>query len=628
MTTEKFKLGFAHVGSNIHYAGLSFGSSVKNKFTGKNDVSVDDDLIAAFEHDVKQIITAMKFLEKQSRHMALKFWPYFFKNATNSAISLQQLVGEDSLTFDDIQMYYDEFDRLQLTSETVLVHPKERQIVIPSIQYEISNYLVTIDQLQTKVVHLAESNAKYLKSRIEALITHLKHVLKVIKARKSHRAKCDKLEWKTDRLTKKKTPLTDAEQRDLSRLETQLSSAKALHDNISDRLKKVIPECLLLVEEFVESLTKWIICNQSKIYQEIERTIRYFAVFHGYADSEKDEAGKSYERIIDEWETSNTALRLQIESFLKTIYDKNPQLLDEEVDNNDKTLKISKAWTLMAQKVTEKLHKVKPQDTQNGIFTNHTMADPLRSFTNYCDVSMNVSETYHPQRVLEYSEVHPTMPHIRTPPPLPPRNDSRSIPLPLNSPAGSITPVIGLGAFADVDAINSDSEISLLSSSDSESEGTTVSEVSSILLADDVTPDKAERQIIKLYNFSKNEITEAPLDISLWVNLDKYSNHNDVFDNKNTISYKLHELNRFFQKALDHAKESSDGQERKIVVAKRDFRGVQPGDLSFSVGDKVEVVFDLQSVSATYNNDGKNWFVGTTGDVPHRRIGFAPNTYF
>lgn len=663
MNKQKLKLGLAHVGTNIHYASSSLGSSVKHKVTGHKDTSLDDELIEAFAHDVKQIVKAMKFLDKQAHRMASKYWPYFFKHTINTAGTLQQLLGEDSLTFDDIQLFYNEFDRLQLTSESVLVHPKERQLLIPSIQFELSNYMGTMEQLQARVLYLALANAKQVKMRTEALTTHLKHVLKVIKARSKQKAKCDKLEWKTNRLAKRKTPLSDAEQKELTLLERKLSPEKALFENVNERLRKVIPECLLLVEEFVEELTKWIICNQNKVYEEIEMTLRYYAVFHGYVNGigegseakeslrargsseSKENVGskesissrdlshlksdKSYQQIIDEWETSNTPARLNVESFIKTIYDKDPELLDKEVEDTDKTLKISKAWTLMTLKVTEKLHKVKANDSHNGVFTDHTMADPLRSFTKYDDRSINVSETYHPYKILDYDEVHPVLPQARTPPELPPRNDSRPIPLPVNSPASQVTPILGLGhSAASWASSKSESVLSISSASDTESESDTTTDVSSILLADVVTPDRAEKQIIKLYNSAKNEITETPLDTSLWVDLDSYYRQRNVFDGKNTISYKLHELNNFFYKALEHASNVSDTQEKKVLVAKKSFEGVNPGDLSFAAGDKVEVVFDLQSVSLTYNNDGRNWFVGATGTTPHRRVGFAPNTYF
>lgn len=662
MNKQKLKLGLAHVGTNIHYAGSSLGSSVKHKVTGHKDTSVDDELIGAFAHDIKQIMKAMKFLEKQAHRMATKYWPYFFKHTINTAGTLQQLLGENSLTFDDIQLYYDEFDRLQLTSESVMVHPKERQVLIPSIQFELSSYMATMDQLQARVLYLAQANAKQVKTRTEALTTHLKHVMKVIKARSKQKAKCDKLEWKTDRLAKRKTPLSDLEQKELTLLERQLSSARALFENVNERLKKVIPECLLLVEEFVEELTKWIICNQNKVNEEIEVSLRYYAVFHGYVNgsgggldandrlpakgnSESKDVGskeiisskdsshprndKSYQQIIDEWETSNTPARLNVESFIKTIYDKDPQLLDKEVEDTDKTLKVSKAWTLMTLKVTEKLHKVKANDIQNGVFTDRTMADPLRSFTKYDDRSMNISETYHPHKILDYDEVHPVLPQAPTPPELPPRNDSRPIPLAVNSPGHSVTPILGLGhSAASWTSSKSESDLSISSASDSESESATTSDVSSILLADDITPDRAEKQIIKLYNSAKNEITQAPLDTSLWVDLDSYYRQRNVFDSKNTISYRLYELNNFFHKALEHAKKVSDTQEKKVLVAKKNFEGANPGDLSFAAGDKIEVMFDLQSVSLTYNSDGRNWFVGATGATPHRRIGFAPNTYF
>lgn len=637
MNTEKLKQNLAHMGTNIHYVGSSLGSSVNNKLTGHEEYNVDDELITGFQHDIKQTMKAMKFLEKQSERMVSKYWPYFFKAGMKSAKVFLHLMGENSLTFDDIEKYYDEFDRLQITSESVQVHPKERQLTVPIIQFELTNYLATMDQLQTRVIDLATKHTKQLKTKTEALATHLKHILKVVKARNSHKAKCAKLEWKTDRLAKKKTPLSDQERKDLDLLETKLKAANHVFESLNERLKKVIPESLLLVEEFVEELTKWIICGQNQIHEEIEKTLRHYAVFHGYVkgsleadQKDNDKILQTYEEILDQWETECTSARLQIESFIQTIYEKKPDLLDTEVDNKDKSSRLNKVWALMTLKVTEKLHTVKAQDLQNGIFTDHMIADPLKSFIKYLDLNLNVSETYHPHKVLDYDKVHPFIPEKRSPPPLPPRDDNHRILLPVNSPISSSTPFSNnymAISSESLDSIHSDSELSLNSTdTDDESDTATTSDLSSIVLADDVTLTSAERQIIKLYNSSKNEITKAPLDTSHWIKIDRYTNISDDFHNKNTVSYKLHELNSFFQKALKHANEAT--REKRVLVAKLSFTGIQPGDLSFDVGDEVEVLFDLQSVSSSYQNDGRNWFVGATGDPSHRRIGFAPNTYF
>lgn len=642
MNTEKLKRGLANVGTNIHYAGASLGSSVKNKLTGRSDYGSDDELISKFEHDIKQVVKAVKFLEKQSGRMAAKFWPYFFKSGSRSARAFLLLVGEDSLSFKDIEKYWEDFDKLQSTSETVQVHPKERQLVIPSIHYELVNYLATLSKLEVRVLELADNHSKKLKLRTGPFKNHMKHILKVVKARNSHRAKRDKLEWKTERLAKKKTPLSDQEQRDLDSLLSQLATANEVFENINGRLKTVIPESLLLVEEFVDELTKWTMCDQLQIYSEIDETLRYYAVFHGYVREQKniEKAGnasengndnadnentratllRSYEEIIDKWETECTPVRLHLESFLKTIYDKKPELLDQEVDDADKRLKVAKAWTLVTLKVTDKLHKIKALDLENGVFSETMVADPLVSYKKYQDASMNVSETYHPQKLLDYDDVHPDLPQPLTPPPLPPRDDTRLISFPMASTELS-SPLCNIISSESLDSIHSDSELSLDSmDSDLESEaGSSVSDLSSVMLGDN-PPDRAERQIIKLYNGAKNEITQAPLDTSKWPVLE--NSQADVFDSTNTASYKLHALSRFFQKALDLQ------SEKKVLVAKKDFAGVQPGDLSFKAGDKVDVLFDLQSVSSSYNEAGPNWFVGAVGDENHRRTGFAPNTYF
>lgn len=631
MNKENLKRGLANVGSNIHYASSNLGSSVKNKITGHSDLTSDDELINSFEHDLKQVVKAMKFLEKQLVQMATKFWPYFFKSGMNLAKLLLQLVGEDSLKFKDMDKLYDEFDRLQLTLETVSVHPKERQFTIASNDEELLNYLAALDQLQGRVVFLADLHSKQLKGKTRSLTTHLKHTLKVVKARNKYKEKCAKLEWKSNRLAKKKSPLTGTEQKDLTALQTQLAATAGVFENANERLKKIAPELLALVEEFVDDLAKWIICNQTQITKEIGEAMRYYAVFYGYCGTttsqKTEDLLSTYDEIIDVWEVQGTNVRLQVESFIKTIYEKNPDILNKEVDDKDSRLKVAKAWTSVTLKVKEKLHTVKPEDVQNGIFSDHMISDPLRSYLKYHDDNMNVLDTYHPHKVLDYTEVHPDLPLVLSPPPLPPRDDNHQIALPVASPSMS-TPLNRRSSFSSdtLESIHSDLELSL-ASADSDLESDLETSLSSLLFTETSTFDKAERQIVKVYNLAKNEIKLAPEDFTNWRNLDRY-NRTDAFDNKNTVSYKLQELTGFFQKALDHTEKTKATQGKQVLVAKRDFAGAEPGDLSFSKGDKIEVVFDLQSVSLSYNEDGRNWFVGTTGQGTQKRVGFAPNTHF
>lgn len=630
MNTSSLKRNLAHVGTNIHYAGASLGSSMKLKFSG-GDFDADNDLLHNFRHDVKQIIRAVKFVEKQTERTAASYWPQLFKATARSARNLLALVGEESLAFKDIDRFYDQFDELQMTSEAVVVHPKERQHLVASIHYELVNYLATIDGLQTRVVQLAEAHAAQVKVRTLALVSHMKHILKALKARDKHQARMAKVAWKAERLAKKTAPLSTSEQNDLDSYQLQLGEASDQFASVNTKLKTIAPETLSLVEEFVDELVKWDMCHHRHILDEISSTLRYFAVFHGYVNSkranseEEQELIISYDHIIDQWETSCTPARLLIESFVQTIYSKNPELLDEQVDDQDKSLKLSKAWTLVALKVTEKLHVVKAKDKQNGIFTLDSIADPLRSYAKFEDLSLNVSETYHPRKVLEYDQVYPDIPSKPTPPPLPPRDEFHRI-HPVYSPTITSTPSnVHINMSTDsLDSIHSDTELSL-NTAGSDSDSDADSELSSILLTGNHGVDSAEKQLIRIYNSSKNDITEAPIDTSNWINLDRYKEGTDLFDDRNTASYQLHGLNKFFQKILKNAEKNP---EKKILVAKKDFEGIQPGDLSFAEGDEVEVLFDLQSVAHSYNEKGQNWLVAAAGTEPTRRIGFAPNTYF
>lgn len=71
-----------------------------------------------------------------------------------------------------------------------------------------------------------------------------------------------------------------------------------------------------------------------------------------------------------------------------------------------------------------------------------------------------------------------------------------------------------------------------------------------------------------------------------------------------------------------------DGGEKTVKVAIHDFSGIEPGDLSFKQGDKIEVLLDFQNIDTLYSSDGVNWVVGLSRvDENNYRIGFVPNTY-
>lgn len=623
MNKEKLQKNLANVGTNIQYAGSSLGSSLKHKLTGHKEHDAESEMIDQCDHDLKQLIKGLQYLKKQVLRLAAKHWPDLFKMSLKTAKVLIVLLGEKSLTFKGIDEFYDRFDALQSSAESFVVHPKEKQFFVPSLQQELFNYLATMAQLLERFVTLGETHAKKVGAKVDPIVRHIKHVRHAIAARNKQRAKCDKLQWKTDKLAKKSL-LSDKELREFEELERRLDFETGIYSNIHSRLKTVIPEFLALADEFVEKLTAWFICHQYQLYKEMNSALEYYATFYGLLAKSADEddpsglLAQSYNKIIEDWESQATPVRLQTESFLSVIYNKNPELLNEEITDKDKRLTINKAWTQVKEKATTKLHKVKAADRGTGIFNEYSEADPLVSFAKYNDPQQNKSETYHPSRVLTQEELYATPSETQTPPPLPPRDENHRINMAL--PMLFLTPLTTLSSvdltLDSSDSLSSLELMSLHSDSDTESDTFSTEPTTEVKTAAERGSAVSERIIAEMYNAKKNDITRAPETHPDWP-VSKAT----AIDEKSSVSYKLIQLTAFFDRAMRLAESQTD---KRSVVATKDYEGVNPGDLSFKQGDKVEVVFDLQSLGVAYNPDGANWFVGSVG----LRVGFAPNTHF
>lgn len=617
MNKEKLQKTWANVGTDIHYASSSLGSSIKHKVTGQKVHDADREMIDQCDHDLKQLSKGLQYSAKQTKRIATKYWPHVFLSSIKTTKVLLMLLGENSLNFKGIDEYYEKFDHLQATEESFMVHPKERQFTIPSLQKELGNYLSTMTQTLERFKHLSEAHAERVKSKVEPLLLQIKHIRKAISAKNKQKAKCDKLQWKADKLAKKSLK-TDKDLQEYDELERKLGIENDVYHNLNTRLKIVLPESLSLLEEFVAHLTSWFICHQHQLYKEINTALIYFSTFYGFVSQVAhtkglpDELIQEYDKIIEEWEGQATPARLKAESFLLVIYNKKPERLDEEIDDKEHKLAVSKAWSSVSKKVTTKLHKVSAVDKSIGIFGEHVVADPLVLFKKYQDPQMNKSEVYHPTRILKQKDLKIEPQATKPPPPLPPRDENHRINLwqPQWMPSPSTFSSVDLDDISD-NVVDSSSVDLLSLKSDSESE---IGSLSSDLTRSEF--GATERTLVAIYNSRKNDITRVPETHEIW--LDALPGHED---GKNSATWELLKLQEYFERAVARAEEQG---KKKLVVATGDFQGIKPGDLSFKEGDEVEVVFDLQSLGVSYNPEGKNWFVGSVGP----RIGFAPNTHF
>ena len=388
-------------------------------------------------------------------------------------------------------------------------------------------------------------------------------------------------------------------------------------------MKSILPHALTFLDEFVENLTKLTLCKQLDIYEDINHTLTHYATFHGFLDTESENNIQTYEAIINQWEALITPTRLRIESFVSFIQEKKPDLIDTEIDDKDKTSKTHKMWNKVTSKVTNKTHNLKSTDHVNGIFNDYLTTDPLDSFKKFQDPMINRSETYHPSKVINIDDVivpNTNVGNASVPPPLPPRSNSTTIKNNLKAPVAHVRHHLKrIPSNESMESIRSSSE-----ESDND-EITSVSSAASDIMLENSSPEMVNRDLKKIYNSSKNKIKECPIPLVLQDY--KSKNENSMFSaDTSSVTYKLEQLNKFFDKILKYT--DSIEIERKMLQAKYNFEGVEPGDLSFKEGDQVEILFDFQAVDSLYNSSNDNWLVGMIKSEGNSRIGFVPNNYF
>lgn len=598
-----------------------FGSSVKDTLTHHKQFNNDDELIKHYYHDIKKAISALKFVDKQTTKLGTSHWSRLLNSNIKVGELFINLIGSNSLQFNGIEDYYSDFDKWQAEQEIPTIHPKERQLVILSVNHEMKHYMVSMEKLRIRVINEWELHAKSVNIRVKEMVGYLNNILQLIKKRNSKKSNYDNIHKKINKIMKKTTPLDAKEQKQLNKLDEELNEASFVFNKLDEKVKSILPHSLSFLEEFIENLTKLTLCKQLEEYEDIKHTLLHYSTFHGFLDTESEDNIQTYEAISNQWESMVTPTRLRIESFVSFIQEKKPELIDTEIDDNDKTSKTHKMWNKVTSKVTNKTHKVRSTDQINGIFNGYLTTDPLDSFEKFHDPMMNRSETYHPSKVIDINDVIvPNSNKGNEPPPLPPRSNTTTLKNNLN--------VSGAARNHYVNRIPSIDSMESIHSSSSESESdevTSVSSVASDVVLANSSPEMVNRDLKKVYNMSKNNIRECPIPTVLH---DYRVGHEDSLFSSETssVTYKLEQLNNFFDKILNYT--NSMQVQRQILQAKYDFVGVEAGDLSFKEGDEVEILFDFQAVNSLYSSNNDNWLVGMIKTEQNCRIGFVPNNYF
>ena len=642
---------------NINSFGESIGGSVKNRF--HHDFDSDDELISHYRHDIKQTIAGLKYILRQLHRFSDFSLPKMFKAHMKSIESFNKILGYNSLQFDGIDEFYHEFDKIETQQELPTMHPKEKTFEIPILNEQLYNYIITIDKLTLNTLEEWDIFYQENKLRIIEMQGYLRGLLKLIKRRNKKQKKFQSLQHKMDKLMKKMTPLDDKENKQLSIIERDLNNIKKIYGGLHSKLTTILPHAFSFLEEFIDSLTNTILSKQTKTYKSIYDVLDSFVVYYGMASKNELESSENgYEDIINAWESSMTPERLKLESFISIIHDKNPELINTEIDDQDKSLKASKMWNKMTHKITNQKFSLKPNDMTNGLFNGHMVLDPLHAFLQYQDPSMNRSETYHPTKLVNENDVYVTDVHKTNnesiaPPPLPPRSNTSqhippSLPTPRIGPLGSLpaspipsTPVSQFGFdpvrsksnSLDTDSMSfksdslgddnnkdddDDDDDDINDSDDDDSE----SDNRSALPGYAEVSNRYNRRLAKIYNSSKNNIKQVPVTNNNFINKPQRT---DAFDNSTSITHKLDEFTKFFNKALTIGDTTKTKREYK--TAKHDFHGIQPGDLSFKAGEHIEVMFEFKN-SLEVPVEGY-WMIGMCGQQQESpRIGFVPSNYF
>ena len=96
--------------------------------------------------------------------------------------------------------------------------------------------------------------------------TQLKDSLNLIRLRNKKKREKEIIEGKISKLMLKTSPLDDKELVKLDKLEAKLKSVVPVYTAIDTKTKTLLPSVITYFEEFLDNVTKLIICEQNKIY--------------------------------------------------------------------------------------------------------------------------------------------------------------------------------------------------------------------------------------------------------------------------------------------------------------------------------------------------------------------------
>ncbi|KAG7192742.1 uncharacterized protein KQ657_001525 [Scheffersomyces spartinae] len=628
-------------GHHLNQAGskiLDLSHDMKDKVVGAKTYGIEDELIEIYDHNIRKSIGGLNFVLKQNKAIAQKLFPRLLKRNKCIAGLFIHLIGTNSLYFKGIDEYYDLFHEANALEVVPSVHPKDKQYLIDTINEAVEGYLHSIEQLEYRVTSFSKLHTSSLELRIKSMNHNLKGLLKLIKARRKSQRETYSLQGKIDKLKKRTTPLEDKEEVHLQDLENKYKISLKSFTKLDQRIRDVLPHATSFLDEFVDGIVKIQLYTQLDIYRDFQKTTEFFSRYVGILS--KDGTIPDYEEIMNAWETDNTASRTKIESLvaqLKHIKDTDADASEtdtvvavenKEIHDEDETSRATKVLNKMGAKMTLKSHHLKLKDPVNGFFNDQYESDPLSSYLEYENTSMNRNETYFPHKVLCIKDIHPVGSNTKKGPPLPPRSSTASVNLPPRELAFERRPrtnttiapfyqnMSSASSFSDVDDMNSDDDVS--------SDISSISSFNDSYFYKDKDSDSLKKiELTRAYNRPKNDIVLSPLTEEL-----KDLKVANGLPENSTSAFKVSKFEEFFEKMVN-SKNLQKAPCSREWTALYDFNGKEEGDLSFKKGDIIEVLFSFQDMDTLYQSDGANWFIGrskTSGIGA--RVGMAPTNFF
>lgn len=283
----------------VHKVDLKDNLTLLGSTFKPSHFDLDDEIINGFKLKTSQAIDCLKYLRKNIHRLANSYWPRLFLRNKSVAELFLQLIGP--MTYKGIEEYYTDFDRESALLETLAIHPKEKETINESVSVTLQNYLSSLETVKYEVELKWKKLDVSSKAQLNEMIGQLNGILQLIKKRKVIQVRISNSKHKLDKLEGKDMALET--------ISVELAEHNEDFANISHKLKSLLPQVFALLEEFVDDMTKLVLCLHQESFEIVRRELKQYVSFEGLH-------AESYEDVADQWETSMVEPTAKLEDFL------------------------------------------------------------------------------------------------------------------------------------------------------------------------------------------------------------------------------------------------------------------------------------------------------------------------